>query len=233
MVIPNDENTELSHDNTVYIYTPLLDDSCSDTVTSIRFCYEYNTSGIGADNKQLAFDWTVLTFTVENNDFKVARTYRIVSSPQSLACTGSDGKQICCDETTVDEFDIPKTDFIFGITKSDTNVSNTAATLLMFQSSLGEYRVDTRLVARDGRSLTQGSSIPMREVPSPVPRGLHCLWFITGKGSIHLNGLLKNMQKEVYSYRYFYVIIRLNYYTVDREIFAVKNFSSTTITDEN
>ena len=170
----------------MYIYTPLLDDSCSDTVTSIRFCYEYNTSGIGADNKQLAFDWTVLTFTLENNDFKVARTYRIVSSPQSLACTGSDGQQICCDETTVDKFDIPRSDFIFGITKSDTNMSNTAATLLMYHSSFDEYRVNTRQLARRGRNFTQGTSIPLREVPSPERIGLHCLWFISGEGSIHL-----------------------------------------------
>ena len=176
---PDHTNSAPSHDNTLYIYKlPFLGKACSGAVTSIRYCYEYDTTA-NVSSPQLDFNWTLLIFQEENDRLNIMNTYLLTSRPRNLMCTVKSGSQsvICCDETPVDKLNLTETGFIFGITKTFADTNN-MATLLMFHSSFEEYGVDTILLARDDRTLTQGSFIS--EVPTPVRRGLHCLWFLTG-----------------------------------------------------
>ena len=95
---------------------------------------------------------------------------------QTIYTSSGELRTVCCDVTNIDTFDLPM-NFVFEVTESAQGNTN-GATLLGFSTS-PQYRVDTITVSKDGLTLSVGSSIP-NNVPA-FPRGLHMLWFITGK----------------------------------------------------
>ena len=86
-----------------------------------------------------------------------------------------------CDTLYIDGFDIPKTNFFFGVTDS---VEGSGASLLTFHDSL--YMVDAIVMPKDNLKLTRGSTIPATDSQSTL-RGVRCLWFVIDAGMTMLH----------------------------------------------
>jgi hypothetical protein len=145
-------------------------------VTAIEYCYRYTTNdGSG----QPTFNWTVLILEDSGNDFMVNSIYVILSRlpANSEKCTNNGQHRTCCDRNNIEGFDLPMSNFAFGVTESAQGNTH-EATLLGFADALPQYRVDVILLTRTEVTLSIGSTIRDR---SPVPRGIRMLWFVIGK----------------------------------------------------
>ena len=145
-------------------------------MTATEYCYRYSTS---AGSGQPTFNWTVLILEDTGNNFVINSTYFTTSSlPEDSAnCTNDGQLRTCCDRTNIKGFDLPTSNFAFGVTESAQGNTH-GATLLGFSEVQPQYRVDAVLLARAEVTLSIGSTIRNRPT---VPRGIRMLWFVIGK----------------------------------------------------
>ena len=180
--IPNERDsdapTSITDGGSLHIYrVPTLNPSCYGQVTAIEYCYEYRTT---AGSGQATFNWTVLILEdTARNEFVIDSIYFIISSLSvtSVNCTNDGQLRTCCDRNNIEEFDLPMSNFAFGVTESAQG-NTLGARLLGFADALPQYRVDAQVLNRADVTLSVGSTIGSR---SPVPRGIRVLWFVIGK----------------------------------------------------
>ena len=88
------------------------------------------------------------------------------------------GMAFQCATTHIDGFDLPRGNFLFGVTDS---AEGSGASLLAFHDSI--YIVDVLLMPRDNLKLTKGSTIPTTD-RQLTQRGVRCLWFVINAGML-------------------------------------------------
>ena len=177
--IPSERNRDalnaMTDGGSLHIYrVPTLDDSCYGPVTAIEYCYRYRTT---AGSGQPTFNWTVLILEeTPGNDFV---TNRILSIASRLPVNSANCTNTCCDRTNIEEFDLPTSNFAFGVTESAQGNTH-GATLLGFSDTLSQYWVDTIQFNKNEETISIGSTIYLRNRPA-AERSIRMLWFIIGK----------------------------------------------------
>ena len=185
--IPSERNRDAqiarTDGNILHIYrVPTLDASCYGPVTAIEYCYTPSTvSGM--------FNWTVLILGPTGNDFVVNRIYSILSPVSNEKCRNDGQIHRCCDRTNIEGFDLPTSNFVFGVTESAQGNTH-GATLLGFSDSLPQYRVDTIHFNKVGMTLSIGSTISNMQT---LLRGIRMLWFVIGKHKMQIIVKLNTM----------------------------------------
>ena len=179
--IPSERNrdaqTATTDGGSLHIFSvSTLDTSCYGPVTAIEYCYEYRTT---AGSGQPTFNWTVLILEVTGNIFVINGIYFISSRlpVDSANCTNDGQLCTCCDRTNIEGFDLPMSNFAFGVIESAQGNTH-GATLLGFSDALPQYRVDVPLFTRAEVTLSIGSTIRNRQT---LLRGICMLWFVIGK----------------------------------------------------
>ena len=171
-----DALTAMTDGGSLHIFSvPTLNASCYGPVTAIEYCYRYSTS---AGSGQPTFNWTVLILEDTGGDFMINSIYFIVSHLRvnSENCSNDGQLRTCCDRTNIEGFDLPTSNFAFGVTESAQGNTH-GATLLGFFDML-QYQVDVLLLPRADVTLSIGSTISNRPT---VLKGIRMLWFVTGK----------------------------------------------------
>ena len=179
----SDVLTNTTNGSVVNLYRAQPNTGCdgSEEVNAIDYCYQYELS-----SWETVFNWTVLIFE-ETHVFTVTKIYVIESRPSSLSgdkCMNAGGGRVkCCDRTLIEGFDLPMSNFIYGVTESARG--NTAgATLLGFfaahdTSTQTEYIIYTVQINRGGQNLSVGSTLPDKDGGESI--GLRMIWFVIGE----------------------------------------------------
>ena len=117
--------------------------NCSGTVVSLQYCYQARNRDSGRN--RTVFNFLFLTRNSINN-FTVIRNTTIRTIPTDRKCTDprNNIEQICCDNTSLsiyDRFQLPSSNFTFGIEITNVNVRPLAFTNSTTKYSVEQYQV--------------------------------------------------------------------------------------------
>jgi hypothetical protein len=117
--------------------------NCNGTVTAVRHCY--NSLGIELGSEKLVF--TLLTLEQNNGqNFTIRNMINVTSTPTADICIMADMfnlQHYCCDNLqldTADMFDLPTSNFAFGILQSGSGDLLTYFGTNSFQYAVEHYR---------------------------------------------------------------------------------------------
>ncbi len=128
--------------------------NCSGDAVSIQYCYRARNRDIGTNSSVfnlLAVDRNGLQFTIISNT-------NIRTTPQNSRCTDPPGgiQQICCDTTPLSGFQIPSSEYTFGI------VITNSVRPLAFAHSVMEYCVEHFRASLGNNELPQGRTVTLK-----------------------------------------------------------------------
>ncbi len=141
-----------------YLFTVLAESAsrnCSGDVVSIQYCYRAR-DGVRDDTSifnLLAVDRNGLQFTIISST-------TIQTTPQDSICTDPQAgniDQICCDTTPLSGFQIPSSEYTFGIV-----ITNEDVRPLAFVDSVTEYRIEY-FIKDLGARPTPGNTITLTD----------------------------------------------------------------------
>ena len=111
-------------------------------MVSLQYCYQATNNNI--DNNRTIIVFAFLSLTQNGMNFTVNKQIFIRTTPSKSICTVCSGsiQQICCDNTTLrttDQFQLPSSNFSFGVAIRNQNVRPLAITT---SSTRMEYHVE-------------------------------------------------------------------------------------------
>ena len=116
-----------SMNGVTYFFTVPASHNCSGDVISIQYCYRARNS----NRNSVITVFNLLAVNRNGLKFRIINSTTIQTTPQDSICR----EQICCDTTPLSGFQIPSSEYTFGI--MITNVR-----LLAFADSVMEYHFD-------------------------------------------------------------------------------------------
>ncbi len=148
--------------------------NCSGGLVSIQYCYRARDTDINVE--QTIFILSSLISLNQQGLFEVKNITTISSTPRNSTCTDVSGRiqQICCDTTPLSGFQIPSSEYTFGVT--------IIVRLLAFDNNFKEYRIRQTSAALGNTGPPQGSRFTLNESNSRNyrNRALLLLRFIIG-----------------------------------------------------
>ncbi len=147
--------------------------NCSGDAVFIQYCYRARD---GDKNEVRIFN----LLAVDRNElqFTIISSTPIQTTPQDSICTDPEGRiqQICCDTTPLSGFQIPPSEYTFGIVITNRNVRP-----LVFANSVTEYHVEQfrGRLGNDGPS-PGNNIITLRDRDRTNDRALLLMRFIIG-----------------------------------------------------
>ncbi len=147
--------------------------NCSGDVVSIQYCYRARYRDIGTSSNVfnlLAVDRNGLQFTINNREV-------IQIESRNMRCAGPQGdiQQICCDTTPLSGFQIPSSEYTFGIV-----ITNNSVRPLAFADSVREYRVEQFRASLGTAGPQLGSIVNLTEGDRLTDRALLLIRAIIG-----------------------------------------------------
>ena len=162
---------------TTYFFTVPAESAssnCSGTAVSIQYCYRARDRDINIE--RVVF--VLLTVARNGLNFTIQRPRRFIrTTPTNSTCTEFIGgiQQICCDTTPLSGFQIPASEYTFGI------VNNNNIRPLAFVNSVMEYRFDQFITGGFGNSGPRvGTTVTFTEEDLITDRALLLLRIIIG-----------------------------------------------------
>ena len=135
--------------------------NCSGRVVSIQYCYQARDSDIGKRRNVFNFLSLVQEPVQDGVQFTVYSSITIQTTPEDSICSDPPGyiQQICCDTTSLIEFQIPlpSSNYTFGVGIINNNVRP-----LVFTNSVTEYRVGPSYITNNPPT-SPGTMFTLRE----------------------------------------------------------------------
>ncbi len=169
--------TDSESRGTTYFFTVPAESAsrnCSGDVVSIQYCYR-------ARDKYRNRVRTVFNLLAVNRSglqFTTILSIAIQTRPQDSICTDPGGRiqQICCDTTPLSGFQIPSSEYTFGIVTSSRDVRP-----LAFANSVREYRVEQFSDRLGSNGPSPGSTVTLSDRDRNNDHALLLMRFIIGK----------------------------------------------------
>ncbi len=177
---------DTDRDTTFFFTVPAESASrnCSGDAVFIQYCYRARD---GDKNEVRIFN--LLAVDRNELEFTVISSTPIQTTPQDSICTDPEGRiqQICCDTTPLSGFQIPSSEYTFGIVITNINVRP-----LAFANSVTEYYVEQFRRSLGNNGPSPGNIITLRDRNRRNDRALLLMRFIIGKLYIsnYLNSVL-------------------------------------------
>ncbi len=119
-----------------HFFTVPASHNCSGDMVSIQYCYQARKSDIN----KVRTVFNLLAVNRSGLEFTTILSITIQTTPRNSICTNPPGRgmqRICCDTTPLNGFQIPPSEYTFGIVITNVNVRP-----LAFANSVMEYRVE-------------------------------------------------------------------------------------------
>ncbi len=147
--------------------------NCSGDVVSIQYCYQARDS----DRNEVRTVFNLLAVGRNELQFTIISSTPIQTTPQDSICTDPPGsiQQICCDTTPLSGFQIPSSEYTFGIVITNANVRP-----LAFAHSVMEYRVEQFRASLGTTGPPTGSTVTLTEGDRLTDRALLLIRFTIG-----------------------------------------------------
>ncbi len=128
--------------------------NCSGDAISIQYCYRARDS----DRNNVRTVFTLLAVNRSGLQFTTILSITIQTKPRNNICTNPGGsiEQICCDTTPLSGFQIPPSEYTFGIV-----ITNASVRLLAFAHSVMEYHVEQFRASLGSAGPSPGSTVTL------------------------------------------------------------------------
>ncbi len=153
--------------------------NCSGSLVSIQYCYRARDG----ENNVTIFILSSLVSLNQQGLFEVINTTAIQTAPRNGICTDIDPSArsvqlICCDTTPLSGLQMPSSEYVFGVTMTNTETVR----LLTFLDQFTEYRVKETSASLGNTGPPQRSTFTLNESNSEnyTSRSLLLLRFIIG-----------------------------------------------------